>query len=241
MTPREAMEIVADTRDIFNLKSTNKLYSKARNRPERMDWDAIDKDVDSMGRKEFRLTDDNDQKRELQKAIKRYNQLVTSKVGKERDKNVYFPTAYQRGQSIFDRRDDIAGNCSEQSDVAAYLAIGLDRSIRDLTYIAELSNPGDHVFCVILRRSDPPSWRNVAEMIGGCTDALAFILDPWMNLSCYAASYRGMASAKMNKWLGQGKRIDWAGKDGKTGGWYQPGGDYLESFLYSPLKYEKAI
>ncbi|PZW42186.1 hypothetical protein C8P66_11978 [Humitalea rosea] len=249
MDPRLAREIVDCARDIFDKKTTNKLYGNVRKvRPEMITNDRIDLDNDRMTVEAFSAENDVnvtiDRKRELKKAVNRYETRAASKADNLRDKNIYFSTAYERGKSIEERwirGESLAGNCAEQSDMAAFLAIKWDNTVRDLTYIAELDDPADHVFCVILRRRDPPSWRNVAEMIQGCVDSQAFVLDPWMNFSCYAASYNSMASAKMGKWLSEGKRINWGGKTQNAPGWYQPGGDYLECFLHARLDFKKAV
>lgn len=249
MDPRLAREVVICARGAFENKTTNKLYSNVRKiRPEMITAERIDRDNDRMTLEASRAEHDDtvtlERKRELEKAVKRYETRAQSKADNLRDKNVYFLTACQRGKSLherWNRGEILAGNCAEQSDMAAFLAITWDNTARHLTYIAELADPADHVFCIILRRRDPPSWRNVAEMVQGCVDSQAFILDPWMNFSCHAGSYKNMASAKMGKWLSEGKRINWGGKTQNAPGWYQPGGDYLECFLNAPLAFEKAV
>jgi hypothetical protein len=130
------------------------------------------------------------------------------------------------------------GNCGEQSDVAAYLAIKADATNRTTTYVVKVKPPGDHVFCIV-GATPQPTWETVEDMKVAHW-ANVIVIDPWLNFACLARRYIYVAAAKMDIWLGKGKRIFWKGNNGQSPGWYQPEGDYLGRFLDSDLAYEKA-
>ena len=131
------------------------------------------------------------------------------------------------------------GNCGEQAAVAAYRAIEIDGSVRETTWVAGVTAPGDHAFCVVGVAG--PTWKTVAAMANDVTNMFGIVIDPWMHLVCYAPQYPKVSGEKMQKWLAAGKRISWTGNDGNANGWYQPSGNYAARLLDSTLRFEKAV
>src|SRR5579862_3310694 len=97
-----ARDVMQCARGVFSQKTTNKLYGDVREvRPEMMTADQIDSDYNDMVLEQFRtdkgyVVTDDDRKRELAKAIRRYDTRTESKLSDLRGKNPNLPTAFRR-------------------------------------------------------------------------------------------------------------------------------------------------
>jgi hypothetical protein len=132
-----------------------------------------------------------------------------------------------------------AGNCDELTNIACYLAHQLGAPANEL-FAASLTAPADHVFCLygdaaLVPRLDGIRVRDLAGMPGLATAVLA--IDPWANAWCPLNEYPAKATAKMRKWLRDGKRIYW--HDGPLGaGFYATSdgqGEYATEFQAARL------
>jgi hypothetical protein len=241
LTMKQAWEIVELARKTFSEKTTNKIYAKSNTsrNPLPNTYSAIEV---ASGRMAVDIVANLERQQELTKAIARNNTAASSMKTGLRDKNEERGTPYQRGRAMMTCGVlyKSTGNCHEQSDVAAYLAISDDPTNRATTWLVELQPPGDHVFCVVDADAEP-KWKKVGDMKTAIESTFFIVIDPWMKIACLAPEYPDMAAAKMNKWLARGKRIFWQGNDGNSPGFYQPGGDYVARFLDSELAFVKAV
>ncbi len=133
----------------------------------------------------------------------------------------------------------IAGNCGEMQNLASALALQKLREQRDdKTQVFKGSikgrGNGDHAFCIVSPEhlGSKVFYKNVDEFAKTFTiRSKTKIIDPWLNVACYAYDYRGFAYNKFLKWTKDGKRVIWSGKDGLSMGWYPPAGvEYWTAF-----------
>lgn len=239
MTLEEAKRAMQESRRAFGVRTTNKIFDNTQlAQPDMVTYEQAVNEIDKM-RSELRFSV-GAREAELEKAI-RFNQRTISSIrSKIRANNPRGGTPYQRGKTMFDSPISAlaTGNCMEQSAVAAYRAITLDGGVRNSTGVVTIKPPGDHMFCIVGLTGS--LWRNVASMKNDSAIPRPIVIDPWMNLVCYASQYPDEAGSKIQKWLSVGKRIFWWGNDQNRIGWYQPGGDYVDRFLDSNLGYEPA-
>jgi len=242
MTLEQAKQVMEEARRAFSLKTTNKMFDNLQlGQPAMVTWvETINETEKMLAELRFSV---GAREAELKKAVT-FNQRTLKSIHSDVRANNPSPNTgspYTRGKIMFDRRElgHFTGNCSEQSAVAAYLAITIDWHVATSTYVVTIMPPGDHLFCVVGLTGD--GWPNVAAMKSDGAGPQPIVIDPWMNFVCYASQYPEKAGDKMEKWLAVGKRIAWWGNDMKTHGWYQPGGDYVARFLDSKLKYQRAL
>ena len=238
LTIVDAQKAMKEARGTFDVKTTNKVYVRTKTDPTMLTDDQVAAHTVVMG---CLAQANGPDKAELQKAIRRNKNQLESAKARLRTNNPNGGTPYERGKKM--KEDNMlyvaTGNCGEQAAVAAFLAITADRSIQAKTYLVTVCPPGDHVFCVTnLATAAAPSWKTVADMENDL--GFGIIIDPWMNFVCDVYEYKKKAKERMDRWLSKGKRIWWQGNNGKYGGWYQPGGDYVARFLDSRLMYEAA-
>jgi hypothetical protein len=98
-------------------------------------------------------------------------------------------------------KDTKAGNCEEMAREAQRLTTQAGHT----ALIGNVTKPGDHAFCVVdYTPGNNPA--HVNDMIN--TNAPnAWIIDPWMNISCKFTDYPAMAEQKLAKWANDGKDI----------------------------------
>ena len=141
------------------------------------------------------------------------------------------------GKSIYnggERSIFAAGNCVEMAAVAAALAIDRHHVPGHAVYLASITRPGDHVFCVVSPKA--PTWPNVMAMAPDAPVASgAFVIDPWLNTACPGEDYKWAAFTKIGEWSRDGKRIAWSGVNGNALGWWEPTGSYFDCFMHSEL------
>lgn len=143
---------------------------------------------------------------------------------------------YAWGKSIYNggkRAAFASGNCMEMAAVSAAIAIDDYHFAGEWLYMAMITAPGDHAFCVVSMRK--PTWASADAMTGTSGASGAYVIDPWLHTACPAEEYWAAAQARVAKWSQVGKRIAWAGIDGNDLGWYDPQGDYAAAFGTSPL------
>jgi len=132
---------------------------------------------------------------------------------------------------------DRAGNCGEQAALSAWYALKTEFIRRDLIYIATITNPGDHVFCLVTDRpiANPPQAYASVRAFCGANDAPNYlVIDPWLNTSSAGDQYLLRAGQKLEEWQQDGKRVGWAhGRQGN--GWYPPAGEYKHLFAFAPV------
>ena len=97
--------------------------------------------------------------------------------------------------------------------------------------IAFLSNPGDHAFCMIGNGPDLNDLNGkYVHQLGTLPRANIFAIDAWANICTEYRWYPHNFTAKMKKWLGEGKRVLWQGN------WHEPYRPYTKAFLESKLQ-----
>lgn len=142
------------------------------------------------------------------------------------------------GRGIYNggaRAEFTSGNCGEMAAVAGTIAVDTYGYPEARVYVGIISDPGDHVFCLLAITGAAPSWANASSMTGVVGNAGHYIIDPWLNTACAAEEYWGLAQEKVRKWGRDGKRISWNGPSGV--GWYNPDGAYSQAFGAGPLSF----
>jgi hypothetical protein len=143
-----------------------------------------------------------------------------------------------------------SGNCTEMACLAAYYACDPRKSYnvkRDCVFIVTLCGKGDHVFCLVCTTDDDKSkvtklqWPDFSYFSKTKSSPFklpgTLVIDPWLNVACYASNYLEEAGAKLEYWAGRGKKINWgAGPQGP--GWYPPNGEYKKAFEKADLSIE---
>lgn len=95
-----------------------------------------------------------------------------------------------------------AGNCEEMAKMAAKEVI----RIKSTALLCAVDSPGDHCFCVADYLPHSGSPKHVKDMFMDDSEG-AWVIDPWMNISCRFKDYPGMAASKLAEWSDQGKHI----------------------------------
>jgi hypothetical protein len=129
-----------------------------------------------------------------------------------------------------------SGNCGEMAALSALYAWRFYNIKRDCLYIGTISDPGDHVFCLVAPISIPRPFlhfNSVTEFAAADAAALWAICDPWLNVACGASDYMTNGAQKLDKWQAEGKRVAW--NDGTRWDWFPPGGDYKVKFGQAPV------
>lgn len=133
---------------------------------------------------------------------------------------------------------DRSGNCGEMAALSAYYALKTEFINRNLIYIGAVDDPGDHAFCLVASADIKDSSLKFSTVTDFTKSAAAkswLIIDPWLNVACTANDYLTEGAVKLNKWTAEGKRVAWAGRDGKSPNWYAPNGDYKDAMVNAPL------
>lgn len=95
-----------------------------------------------------------------------------------------------------------SGNCPHMALRSAGEVINAGSS----THIGWISAPGDHAFCVADYTPHVGSPKRVEDMFkDDC--AGAWVIDPWLNISCPFKEYPARAKSQFELWSGRGKRI----------------------------------
>jgi hypothetical protein len=239
MTLDEAHAIMREARSKFGRKTLNKVYGVASQEesPAMIAYDDLAAATNANRAFQSAVDPTSALHQQLQKAIDRNTTREDSRAKKLRDTHpVDILPPYMRGEIMCQRADteNMVGNCAEQACVAVYLVLRKDPQAG--VWFVTIAAPGDHAF-VVVGPATEPAWPTVAGMTTAADTDL--VIDPWLNLACQAKTYPTCAADKLRKWLAESKRIYWKGNDGKTEGWYQPGGDYAARFQDSKLEYVK--
>lgn len=199
------------------LKSTNKLYAKSSEATvyKRM-----------KGGVESERTVTPEMKAKRLKSAQVEVQLELKKIRDSRAKPSGCKTPLAYGELLCKQGVPI-GNCTEMASLAIFFL----RVEPVDCYLAQIADPGDHVFCVV-----SPS-RPMAESISKIKDeANAWVIDPWANIACPAANYMALLRAKFETWNAAGKRV--AFKNSTEAGWTSPTeSKYQVQTLFSKLQY----
>jgi hypothetical protein len=126
----------------------------------------------------------------------------------------------------------LAGNCAEMAIFAAQLVNALPIE-KGLVHLGSLRPPGDHVFCIVIRK---PPWKalptvNEFKSWDGFSEYV--IIDPWLNVCCTASDYPAEVELQLQKWGTSGKRILWQGK------FYLPTGTYKQTLMNTSVQFKK--
>jgi len=148
------------------------------------------------------------------------------------------PTRHEDALAILKLpRGHCSGNCDEMSSLSAYYAEQDYHVDKDRLYIAELSKPADHVFCVITD-GKPVTQATFATVLDFTRDGRAkdwLIIDPWLHVCCRGKDYLTKGGEKLEKWGSVGKRVSWTHPT-QGWGWYPPNGDYKTRFAEGGVK-----
>lgn len=158
-------------------------------------------------------------------------------------------TEYDTGEELhklFSTAADpkMCGNCYEQSHIAGYL-LAKDHNVPTADiFIGTISDPGDHVFCLVTENGVPFAPFQPTTLSAAVTKPEArkwLVVDPWLHVLSTFNSYLKAAVERCKLWSAQGKRIYWgATKNDKSTvaqgpGWYPPDGDYATYFASSTV------
>lgn len=227
ISQQSANAIRDEVRDFYSygMKSSNKAYVDV---PRAVDYVAYDDPF------ELKWQTWTTRMMAAKAASRNVNALVSRASAPDRPKNT---SLYSWGKSIYnggERSIFAAGNCVEMAAVAAALAIDRHHVPGHAVYLASITRPGDHVFCVV--SSKAPTWPNVMAMAPDAPVASgAFVIDPWLNTACPGEDYKWAAFTKIGEWSCDGKRIAWSGVNGNALGWWEPTGSYFDCFMHSEL------
>lgn len=138
-------------------------------------------------------------------------------------------TIYDAGQFISKATMNIAGNCDEMALLAIYKVVAAYQQ----KYVYKVSLSFDHVFCYVgllpLSSVKVSGFKDMGDA--------GFAIDPWLNVVCPIKHYEFMASAKLEKWTAEGKRISWRNTRTKKWGAYVPNGEYKQAMIRSDAKF----
>lgn len=210
--------VMQKVRDRFKSghKSNNKLYH-----------------VDTTGKPEpglaLRFTTE-----QLQKFFKRSTDARAS----NQYRTPYVPTRHEDALAILKLpHGHCSGNCDEMSSLSAYYAEVDYHVPRAQLYVAELSAPADHVFCVVAddKPSVPASFTTVLAFTQDPRAKEWLIIDPWLHVCCRVKDYLTKGGEKLEKWAADGKRISWSHPT-QGAGWWPPNGDYKARFAEGGVK-----
>jgi hypothetical protein len=125
------------------------------------------------------------------------------------------------------------GNCGEMAILACHYAA--KKGIKN-AWVARVSRPGDHEFCLLDPPATPPAWNSLEEMTSAIGDnATCWVVDPWAGTCCKAGCYCEQFCQKMGIWTQQGKRIRLPDSS-----WTDPNNNgYLKDFYTSTLEYQQ--
>jgi len=126
-----------------------------------------------------------------------------------------------------------SGNCMEMAALSAYYVIVRGYAEPDCTHFVQITKPGDHAFCLVtpnkLSDCDLTPFSSVTAFTKSASASKWFVIDPWLNVACFANEYLFSAHGQLEKWGWEGKRIAW--KHGSQGqGWYPATGEYRNKF-----------
>jgi hypothetical protein len=193
-------------------KSSNKLY-----------------DVNQAGTRQYALVG-----AAAAKADRRWNnaQEASSRIPAQRSAlNRNNQTVLQYGKTIWTTNKG-SGNCYERACLAAFVASEL---LYTGIYVAGISSPGDHAFCLV--GGGIPAWKTAEQMDGAVSTA--WVLDPWAATFCPVAEYPSKFLAMMGTWTARGMRIFF--HNNTFNGWIEPSNKaYLTGFLEGPLNFTAA-
>lgn len=212
MLTKDGEEIKKRVRDFFKkgFKSSNKLYDVA------LDGSVVLATLDAKKRK--RWDDCGESAKHRLKGAKSYEELAQMLIK----------------VSILTR----AGNCGEMAALSAYYTVKTKFIKQSLVYVGELSDPGDHAFCLVAPVKLDDKFKKFSSVSDFTKERAAkswLIIDPWLNVVCNANDYLTKGGQKLDKWATDGKRVAWhAGTQGP--GWYVPNGEYKTEFGNAPVE-----
>ena len=155
-----------------------------------------------------------------------------------KNRPAYTPCRYDAALAILKLpAGQCSGNCDEMSTMSAYYAYSDCLVAKDRLFIADVTQPADHVFCVVTDGT-PMTKSSFGSVTEFTTDAAAkkwLVIDPWLHVCCHGGDYLTKGNGQLNKWDSDGKRISWAyGSQGR--GWYPAGGEYKDRFADGPVE-----
>jgi hypothetical protein len=134
-------------------------------------------------------------------------------------------------------QEQLAGNCWEMAAVAGWCINSWFSIPFDHIFMASVTNPGDHAFCVCTLDTLPTKlqFASVTDFTKYWYAYKWLVIDPWLNTACTVRDYLEQTGQKLEKWGREGKRVSWTG--GSLGaGWYPPQGEYKDAFAISSVK-----
>lgn len=111
------------------------------------------------------------------------------------------------------KHDDVChllGNALEMSIQTAQLV----KKHKKAVHIGKICAPGNHTFCIVGYPPGVPSPESIRFMYKRCYKD-AWVIDPWMNVSCPFTEYPLRAANKFANWSIQGKHIIFGRKEPK--------------------------